>query len=121
MKSDVLETTLTEQQEKWNTMYEKNQEDLKKRIEDANSDRCLQQIHNLVEQIKSKEDQIQDLNSEIQQIMNEQQQPIDDNELNQLKVTVQTKVTEYKVLLNDKQAFFEEMYLNASLLINRDL
>lgn len=42
MKSDVLETTLTEQQEKWNTMYEKNQEDLKKRIEDANSDRCLQ-------------------------------------------------------------------------------
>lgn len=34
--------------------------------------------------------------------MNEQQQPIDDNELNQLKVTVQTKVTEYKVLLNDK-------------------
>ena len=34
--------------------------------------------------------------------MNEQQTPIDDNELNHLKVTVQTKVTEYKVLLNDK-------------------
>jgi hypothetical protein len=34
--------------------------------------------------------------------MREQQSPIDDNELNQLKVTVQTKVTEYKVLLNDK-------------------
>lgn len=53
--------------------------------------------------------------------MREQQSPIDDKELNLLKVTVQTKVTEYKVLLNDKQAFFEEMYLNASLLINRDL
>mgnify|MGYP000353541318 CR=1 FL=1 len=34
--------------------------------------------------------------------MREQQSPIDDKELNLLKVTVQTKVTEYKVLLNDK-------------------
>ena len=33
---------------------------------------------------------------------------------------VQEKVTQYKVLLNDKSALFEEMYSNALLMINRD-
>ena len=37
-----------------------------------------------------------------------------------LKQTVQKKVTEYKLLLNDKSALFEEMYSKALLLINRD-
>lgn len=33
---------------------------------------------------------------------------------------MQKKVTEYKLLLNDKGALFEEMYSKALLLINRD-
>lgn len=40
--------------------------------------------------------------------------------MNQLKETVQQKVTEYKLLLNDKAAQYEEMYSKALLLINRD-
>ena len=35
-------------------------------------------------------------------------------------MTVQKKVTEYKLRLNDKAACFEEMYAKALLLINSD-
>ena len=38
----------------------------------------------------------------------------------QLKGEVLLKVTQYKLLLNDKSAFFEEMYSNALVMINRD-
>ena len=37
-----------------------------------------------------------------------------------MKATVQKKVTEYKLCLNDKAALFEEMYSKALLMINRD-
>ena len=40
--------------------------------------------------------------------------------MNLLKVTVQKKVTEHKLLLNDKGVLFEEMYSKALLMINRD-
>lgn len=40
--------------------------------------------------------------------------------MNQLKITVQKKVTEHKLLLNDKGVLFEEMYSKALLMINRD-
>lgn len=41
-------------------------------------------------------------------------------EVQRLREVVQQKVTQFKLLLNDKSALFEEMYLNALLLINRD-
>jgi hypothetical protein len=45
---------------------------------------------------------------------------ISDEELNTLKQRVQSKVSQYKILLNDKSALFEEMHANAVILINRD-
>ena len=38
-----------------------------------------------------------------------------------MKLTVEQRVTEHKLLLNDKSALFEEMYSKALLMINRDL
>jgi hypothetical protein len=52
--------------------------------------------------------------------MNDQQQPIDDEELLHLKDTMHQKVTNYKLLMNDKAALFEEMHSKALLMINRD-
>ncbi len=56
--------------------------------------------------------------------MNQQKQKendhISDDEVSKLKQEVQTKVTQYKVLLNDKSALFEEMYEVALIMINRD-
>ena len=60
------------------------------------------------------------MNSEMQQMMADQQQPIDDEELLNLKDTMHSKVTNYKLLMNDKAALFEEMHSKALLMINRD-
>lgn len=38
-----------------------------------------------------------------------------------LKQRVDSKITQYKMLMNDKSALFEEMYSRALLMINRDL
>lgn len=45
---------------------------------------------------------------------------ITDQEVQKIKEAVQLKTTQYKLLLNDKSALFEEMYSNALLMINRD-
>jgi len=45
---------------------------------------------------------------------------ITDEETEALKASVQSKVTQYKTLLNDQGALFEEMYSNALVMINRD-
>lgn len=45
---------------------------------------------------------------------------ISDEELESLKAALSQKVTEYKLLLNDKSALFEEMYSNALMMINRN-
>lgn len=71
-------------------------------------------------QIKDKEDEIAEIQSEIDQIVRQKTEEIQDEELNQLKQTVQKKVTEHKLLLNDKGALFEEMYSKALVMINRD-
>ena len=57
---------------------------------------------------------------DIQQIMTEQQQKINDEDLAELKKTVDSKVTQFKLLLNQKSALFEEMYQKALIMINRD-
>jgi hypothetical protein len=73
-----------------------------------------------VESIKEKEDQIGQMNQEIQQVMKEQTQGIDDEELLALKDTMQKKVTQYQLMMNDKAALFEEMHSKALIMINRD-
>ena len=45
---------------------------------------------------------------------------ITDEEVEVLKAKVNKKMTELKVLMNDKAALFEEMYSNALILLNRD-
>lgn len=45
---------------------------------------------------------------------------ITDEEVEVLKAKVNQKMTEFKVLMNDKAALFEEMYSNALILLNRD-
>lgn len=45
---------------------------------------------------------------------------ITDDEVDNLKDSVNQKVTQYKLLLNDKNALFEEMHSKALLMINRD-
>lgn len=52
--------------------------------------------------------------------MAKKSEPINDEDLERLKASVQAKVTQYKLLLNDKIAKFEEMYSSALLMINRD-
>lgn len=101
-------------------MYERTVDDLRNRIQQTNSQRSLMEIQSLVEIIKEKEDQITQMQSEIQQIMNDQQQPIDDEELLKLKDKMHQKVTNYKLLMNDKAALFEEMHSKALIMINRD-
>ena len=82
-------------------------------------------IHSLVEQIKQKEGETKRITSELYTVQNNlhqrvQSDKISDEELNHLKRAVQAKVGEYKLLLNDKSALFEEMYSEALLMINRD-
>lgn len=45
---------------------------------------------------------------------------ITDQEVQKIKDAVHSKFTQYRVLLNDKSALFEEMYSGALLMINRD-
>jgi hypothetical protein len=45
---------------------------------------------------------------------------ISNEEVEKIKLEVSQKVTQYKLLLNDKSALFEEMYSNALVMINRD-
>ena len=69
---------MQEQNDKWNSMYQRTSEDLRKRVDESNAQRSLMEIQSLVENIKEKEDQIGQMQTEIQQVMNDQQQPIDD-------------------------------------------
>lgn len=75
----------------------------------------------MVEQVKETEDEIKQLSAEL---INGQEQlkqrNISDAEVERIKKEVSSKVTQYKLLLNDKSALFEEMYSNALMLINRD-
>ena len=91
-----------------------------KKIDEINQQRCLAQIQDIVVQIKEKEDEIAEIQSEIDQIMSQKTEEIQDEELNLLKQTVQMKVTQHKLLLNDKGTLFEEMYSKALLMVNRD-
>jgi len=52
--------------------------------------------------------------------MPEEDQEIRDEDVQELKQTVTDKFTQYKLLLNDKSALFEEMYSKALIMINRD-
>ena len=101
-------------------MYQRSVDDLKKRIAESNNQRSLLEIQSLVESIKEKEDQIGQMQAEIGQIMNDQQQTIEDDELLMLKDRMHKKVTEYKLMMNDKAALFEEMHSQALIMINRD-
>jgi hypothetical protein len=104
---------------------------LKVRIEETNASRCLHSktkgssnfltIGDLIEKIKDKEVEITQIEREIDQILGEQQERIEDDELAALKQTVEQRVTQHKLLLNDKSALFEEMYSKALLMINGDL
>jgi chromosome segregation ATPase len=80
----------------------------------------LKTIHGLVEQIKSNEDEIAAVQQEIVIAQANREDTIGDEELNQLKESVEAKVSQYKLLLNEKSALFEEMYSNSLILINRD-
>ena len=80
----------------------------------------MSNIKHLVDAIRDKEDDIADIQAEIEQITAERYEKIDEKKLEALKMTVQKKVTEYKLLLNDKAALFEEMYTKALLMINAD-
>lgn len=71
-------------------------------------------------QITAKENEIKDIQNEVDQILAEQQDKINDEELEELKLSVQKKITDYKLLLNDKAVLFEEMYSRALLMVNRD-
>jgi hypothetical protein len=104
----------------WNDIYNMQQADIKKSIEDASQKQTLEHIETLVRGIRAKEEEIADIQSEIDQINSEQSSKVDDDQLELLKQTVQKKVTEYKLRLNDKAALFEEMYAKALLLINSD-
>lgn len=120
MKGNNLESFLSEQNVKFTTMYDQSKKELQQKIAEINQSRCLQQIQDIVMHIKDKEDEIAEIQSEIDQIVRQKTEEIQDEELNQLKQTVQKKVTEHKLLLNDKGALFEEMYSKALVMINRD-
>jgi predicted nucleic acid-binding Zn-ribbon protein len=102
-------------------MYSVAQMQIKEGIQSTNSERSLNQIHALVEQIKQLESNISRMSGEI--IVNQeklQSGVISDEEVEQLRAEVQQKVTQYKMLLNDKSALYEEMYSSALTMINRD-
>lgn len=119
-KGNNLEAYLSEQNIKFTTMYDQLKKEMLAKIAESNQTRCLQQIQEIVLQIKDKEDEIAEIQSEIDQIIRQKTEEIQDEELNQLKLTVQKKVTEHKLLLNDKGVLFEELYSKALLMINRD-
>lgn len=119
-QNTLMEKDIAQSQKTWTHMYKSTQDNLNAQIEEVNQNRGLQQIQSLIEQIKNKESQVADTQVEIQQILQNQTQALDDAQLNELKLAVAEKTTQYKLLLNDKAALFEEMYSNAILLINRD-
>ena len=45
---------------------------------------------------------------------------ISEDQLSQLKKKVEEKVIQYRLLLNDKSALYEDLYSNSLILINRD-
>jgi chromosome segregation ATPase len=119
-KAAALEKQITDMSNQWTQMYEMQHGEIKKAIQTSSQQQTLEHISSLVAGIRAKEEDIADIQSEIDQIMSEQPSKIDDEQLEGLKQTVQKKVTEYKLRLNDKAALFEEMYAKALLLINSD-
>jgi len=93
---------------------------MKSEIEASVAERNLKTIHGLVDQIKAKEELIAQVQDEITDAESQQTTAISDADLLELKNSVQAKVRQYKILLNEKFSLFEEMYSNALILVNRD-
>lgn len=119
-RASALEKSITDMSNQWTAYYDMQHAQIKKNIEDASQKQLLEHISTLVANIRAKEEEITDIQGEIEQITSDQPSKIDDEQLEGLKLTVQKKVTEYKLRLNDKAACFEEMYAKALLLINSD-
>jgi len=93
---------------------------MKSDIEASVAERNHKTIHGLVDQIKAKEELIAQVQDEITDAESQQTTAISDADLLELKNSVQAKVRQYKILLNEKFSLFEEMYSNALILVNRD-
>lgn len=74
----------------------------------------------MIEAIREKEGEIEEMEREIDTIVSQQAKAIENEELVELKQRVDSKVTNYKLLLNEKSAQFEEMYSKALVMIQRD-
>ena len=111
---------MAEQAATWTKLFNQTKQDMLRKIDEINQQRCLAQIQDIVVQIKEKEDEIAEIQSEIDQITSQKTEEIQDEELNLLMPTVLMKVTQHKLLLNDKGTLFEEMYSKALLMVNRD-
>ena len=103
-----------------NKLYKKTIQEMEAHIQEANNTRSLATIQELMMSIKNIEEEIAKIQQQITGLLSKRSEPIDDEELAKLKAAVQAKVTQYKLLLNDKIARFEEMYSTALLMINRD-
>ena len=111
---------MNDQNDKWNKIWGQHVEQMKNTVDTTHSDRNLKAIGEVMEQIKAIEAKTYAIQGEIGAAEKLKQSSISDEELSTLKQRVQTKVSQYKILLNDKSALFEEMHANAVMMINRD-
>lgn len=121
MKSEEVDSAIKSYSYEWNQLYTSAQKELQENIENASAERSLKTINDLAQQIKDVDKGILKMQSQIKTDSEQLKTPgITEEEVQKQQAEVQNKVTQYKLLLHDKSALFEEMYLKAMLMINRD-
>jgi chromosome segregation ATPase len=121
MKTQEVEETIARETTKWNEMYSDMQNQMADSMQGSLDKHHIQELRTIMDKIKLVESNITVLQGEV--IVGQQKQKenqITDDEVSKLKQEVQNKVTQYKVLMNDRSALFEEMYEVALIMINRD-
>ncbi|CDW71950.1 gas2 domain containing protein [Stylonychia lemnae] len=120
-KTQILREELTRISEYWSDYYEDSITQLRQRIEELNSQSLLDQIDKLLHQIKEKDAILSELQYGINDIQNEVSKVHStDQELQQAKQEYQEKFKLYHRLLNEKSILYDQMYVSARQLINRD-
>lgn len=117
----MLRDELQRVTKQWAEYYEEAIRGLRLRIEEMNGQTQLEQIEKLVAQVKDKDNAIQQLQYGINDMENDlRRNEGNDAELQQAKGEYEEKLKAYHRLLNEKTILYDQMYVSARQLINRD-
>lgn len=120
-KAQALREELQRVNKQWTEYYEEAIRGLRLRIEEINGQAQLEQIERLLTQVKEKDALLSQLQYGINDIEKDLRRgESSDSELQQAKEEYEEKLKLYHRLLNEKTILYDQMYVSARQLINRD-